>query len=428
MVCALAVAMAAGMVCAEDDAAGPTIAIHKSRHFRLHTDVSDGRAAEALAQMEAALARAAAYWGRTTRGRIECYLAENVTIWPEAALPHPLARVWIGGIGGATIRNATHHGQTAAKDVTIYASTLPRIIEHEVIHAYCCQAFGATGPDWYKEGMAQVLAYPLEGEVGVCCPPEVLDTIQKGPARGIGQIVGGGAFTGPTSKSLDELLTDRDDPSRPLLMADWTRADTEDLSTLKEPYCWSWAVCHFLANNPNYAGRFRRLGEHFLLSGSDTRDASLGSVSSQADFEFSEFVRSACQGYPTRLCAWEWDKQFEPLAAGTTVGRRIQAARGYQASGLAVRAGERIEYRTEGKWTAVPAAGPTDANGTAEGAGRLIAAVLDGYQLSEPFELGAQGQFTVPANGNLYVRCAEPWHAVADNSGSLTVRFTSAGQ
>lgn len=411
-----------------DDATGaPTIKLYDSPHFRLHTDVPDAEAVRTLSRMETALARAAEYWGRQPRGQIGCYLAANVTAWPEDALPHPLARVWIGAVGGATVRSAEHHGRTAARDVTIYSSTRPGIVEHEVIHAYCCQAFGATGPDWYKEGMAQVVAYAADGEPGLHCPPEVLAELKNKPAKTIVEIVRAGQFTNRTVRSLDSMLDEREDPARPLLMADWTNQHSEDLSDLREPYSWSWALCHFLANNPNYASRFRRLGERFLVDQRDASAALLGPVHKQAAFEFAQFVRNAAPGYPTELCAWEWDKRFQNLGAGKSISRRIRAARGYQASGLAVQAGQTIAFRTIGRWTAVPEVGPTDADGAADGSGQLVATVLDDYRLSEPIPLGAHGRFIAPSDGHLYLRCGEAWNRLADNSGSITVRLSRVG-
>jgi hypothetical protein len=404
----------------------PAIRTFQSPHFRLHTDVSRDAASQLLQRMELALRHSTRYWGKPSRGQFECYVAKNVAAWSDEALPHPLARLWIGAVGGATTRHALHLGRTNASRITIFASTQPGVVEHEVVHAYCCQVFGTTGPDWYKEGMAQYLSYALDAEQGVQCPPDVLTAIQQGPAKTIDQVVGEGAFTNGAVRSLDRLLASRDDPQRPVRLADWSVEATDEVAGLYKPYCWSWAVCHFLVNNPNYAGQFRQLGRRYL---SDEPAGSTGAIRfpPEAAFEFSQFIEHLDVGYRTNLCAWEWDRRPQPLRHQRTISRRVKAARGYQATGLAVRAGQRVAYRALGQWSTGPDAVSITADGTEDGTGRLIAVLFHEYRLSEPFELGTSGTFSAPGPGHVYVRCRDHWNGLADNAGAVTLKFTSAG-
>ena len=67
------------------------------------------------------------------------------------------------------------------------------------------------------------------------------------------------------------------------------------------------------------------------------------------------------------------------------------------------------------------------ADGDGSGAGRLVGALLTqdestgAFRLSEPFDLGRQGTWTARAPGQLYVRCRDAWHELADNEGSITL-------
>jgi hypothetical protein len=105
------------------------------------------------------------------------------------------------------------------------------------------------------------------------------------------------------------------------------------------------------------------------------------------------------------------------------VQRRVLAARGYQPSGVTVSAHHRYAYQTKGDWS-TRADGPlNDANGAA-GQGQLMGVVLSDFRLSEPFALGAEGVFTPPASGDLYLRCGDAWEELADNRGEVCVRFS----
>ena len=43
------------------------------------------------------------YWKRPLRGTIQCYVVRNLDAWHDRELPHPMARILIGRIGGAAM-------------------------------------------------------------------------------------------------------------------------------------------------------------------------------------------------------------------------------------------------------------------------------------------------------------------------------------
>lgn len=420
--------------CAECDGQEPpvrvqpasVITIYTTQHFRLHTDVSEPEARATLVAMEAALDFAVAHWKRPLRGQLECYLAENVVSWPADALPHPLARVWIGRIGGATVSEEVQSSRDQGLRSTIYASTGKGVAEHEVIHAYCCQSFGATGPDWYKEGMATVACYAVGYQPGVRCPADFVSILRKRPAVRLQDIVQAGPFTQSTAASLNLMLATRVDPTRPVLLAGLSPLTTEVLSEMRQSYARSWALCYFLLNNPNYSPRFRRLSEQYVVRQREAFSNLFGPVGEQLAFEFNEFLQHVDVGYRVDLCCWDWNRRFLTLQQHSPVSRQVKAARGYQATGLLVESGKKYTCKTVGQWSIGGDAELVSADGAPDGSGRLVGVVFNQHRLTAPVELGAETTFTAPASGNLYVRCRDAWHQLDDNTGSVRVEFSGA--
>ncbi len=68
------------------------------------------------------------------------------------------------------------------------------------------------------------------------------------------------------------------------------------------------------------------------------------------------------------------------------------------------------------------------ADGATSGEGRLVGVLMNDFQLGEPFDLGSYGTFKAPAEGNLYLRCQDPWGELADNKGAITVKLKQAGR
>jgi hypothetical protein len=53
---------------------------------------------------------------------------------------------------------------------------------------------------------------------------------------------------------------------------------------------------------------------------------------------------------------------------------------------------------------------------------------VEKFELGEPFELGADGSFSAPSDGQLYLRCRDKWGALADNKGTLTIKLKAGGK
>jgi hypothetical protein len=421
-----AIAAGQGVVTGSPPTAGRDLPVeYQSRHFVLTTDLAAEPAAALLERMEAALADAVEYWRRPARGQIDCYVVRDLHNWPDYALPHPLARVVVNGIGGATLQRTSGRGRTARDTALLIASAAPGVAEHEVIHAYCAQNFGEMGPPWYKEGMAEMAVLGHGRGQGPRCSPAQLDTLRNGPAHTIHDIVSTGQSAQRLTDALDALLAQRGGDPRHVRPEAWTATDADNTRRVREEYLWNWALCYLLRNNPNYSERFRLLGGDYLTKKNDSFERLFTPMADEIMFEYAFFLQRIDSGFRVDLCRWDWHTPARPLDDATPITNRCLAARGWQASEALVTAGSSYDYEATGTWSAARHWEPTDADGHADGSGRLVGVVMRDFQLSEPFPLGCHGSFFAPMSGQLYLRCEDSWSCLGDNRGEVSVRLTS---
>ncbi len=370
------------------------------------------------------------YWGAPCRKIIECYVVKDLDKWPPNSLdPTGLQHIIAGG--GVTLSQSLRLAtkQIVDADAVVYAIADRGVPLHEAVHAYCALTFGRTGPTWYSEGMAEMGNYWRKNDSSVQLEPVVMQYLQEADTKSLNDLVNGQQSTGDS----------------------WRE------------YAWRWALCHLLANNPNYAQRFRPLGLSILNDKKVTFEQVYGPMAKEISFEYKFFIDHLDQGLRADLISFDWKRKFRESRGSSPVRVKISAQNGWQPSGLMVEADTKYEYSAEGTWTLTKGGMEHDSDGTvltpmpsdpgnnieviakpksaspAEDAetgkpvpGRLMGIVLsddeiNGYQLSEPFLLGRHGCFTAPATGNLYLRCYDNWNQIADNSGSLLVRLKTQG-
>ena len=359
----------------------------RSRNFLLHTDISDRSAAILLDKLERMAGLISKYFGAAPRGPIECYVVRDMSQWVGAPIP-PAGRAKILEPAGVTLSRSLGR----QRESIVYSCDDHGTVQHEAVHAFCYLTFGSTGPTWYSEGMAEMGAYWKEGQKEVDVHPIVMRYLKNSEPKRLLDIVAAGQVTGDS----------------------W------------EAYAWRWALCHLLANNPNYSDRFLGLGVDLMRKGKQTFETVYGPVAKEISFEYDQFTQNVDNGYRADLCAWPWKAKFQPLRGSRTVKQKIRADRGWQASGARVEQGVLYQVAAQGEWRTASAGEPLSADGDPAGPGRLIGVVMNNYQLSGPFELAAKTKFTVPTSGNLYLRCRDDWSQLADNRGELTVHLRKA--
>ncbi len=146
----------------------------RSRHVRLYTDLGPSRARDHLNRMEQVLRRTQKYWARPVPGMIEVYLVDRLDQWPPDRFPLAEAAVVLQHIGGGTAVQHARAGRNEGRQTCVFATTRTGVLEHEMVHAYCFQTFGRAGPDWYREGMAEVLRVPPKHAARCVAPKPVI--------------------------------------------------------------------------------------------------------------------------------------------------------------------------------------------------------------------------------------------------------------
>ncbi|MBP88212.1 MAG: hypothetical protein CMJ64_16095 [Planctomycetaceae bacterium] len=398
---------------------------YKSKRLHVQTDLAPAEAEALYARLEETLKFAAKYWGRDPRGQIECYVVEDLDNWSDAELPHRLARVIVSGVGGATVPRAVGTGSRTRNVPTVFASSRPGVAEHEIVHAYCTQTFGSTGPEWYREGMAEMVVRGCTRESGVQCSREQFASLRIGKGTTVQQILSVGTTGRQISAALKLMMDDPAHDGHHVSSAAWTQRDSDNVVQARDEYLRSWAFCYMLLHNPNYAKRFRTLGKQFVTKQPRAFDEVFAAVRDEINFEYSFLLEHVAEGYRIDLCRWDWRTRFRPLDLGRSHKTRVVAARGFQASGLSVVAGARYTYQADGRWSMSADANDTDADGCVGNSGRLVGVVMDAFELSAPLLLGRHGSFEAPTSGRLYLRCNDPWNEVADNAGQIAVTFRS---
>ena len=366
------------------EAAG--IVTHRSKNFILHTDDGPDRAKKLLEQLERMLGIVSTYWRRPNRHVIECCVVKDLENWPGGKLP-PLALKKIRSGSGVTITVKRMQGNAFFAKSIVYAVADTATTQHEAVHAYCHQMFGSSGPVWYSEGMAEMGRYwANDGDRSV--------QADRGPIRYLRSI------KPPPLKTL-------------------TR--TGETSDGWQQYAQRWALCHLLANNPNYGQRFRTLG--FSLLGQRPGASYLaffGTMNREIEFEYKVFLRNLENGYRVDLCHWDWKSRFRRHREGRAVKVKVEAGRGWQASRIAVQADRTYKVTATGQWQTEADAEPVDADGDGQGVGRLQAVIWSDYQLTRTVELGTEATFKPARDGKLFFRCGDAWGRLHDNTGRIT--------
>jgi hypothetical protein len=368
------------------------IETYSSKNFIVSTDIPAAEADELLERLETMLGLISKYWGRPLSGTIEMYVIREPRQWPAGSLP-PEARDSIEAGKGVTITHTTVRGEAFHAKSVVYATADHGSPQHEAVHAYCGQTFGWPGPVWYSEGMAEMGRYWRPDDATVNADESVIRYLRSTEIKSVDDIVNGAEWSGDS----------------------W------------QNYAWRWALCHLLSHNTNYAQRFRPFGLGLLTRQGVNFNRTYGGMAKEIVFEYREFINHLDLGLRADLCSWDWKARFKPAKSSAITTCKVDAGRGWQASRLTLAKGEEYEFAADGTWTTAKNGAPANAEGNAEGAGRLVGAILRDekgeYTLTEPFELGRAGTFVAPADGNLYLRCRDHWVSLADNSGTVTVRL-----
>ena len=357
----------------------------RSAHFVLQTDVSDRSAKILLAKLETMYKLVSGYFQQQPRRPIECYIVRDLAAWSTELDPAGVKQIREGS--GLTVSQRLG-GQTKA---VVYACDDHAIAQHEAVHAFCAETFGGLGPVWYSEGMAEMGQYWQPDVRAVNIDPIVIGYLKNASESKLTDIVAAGQITGDS----------------------W------------QAYASRWAICYLLANNPNYAQRFKTLGVHLMTGQPGSLKTAFVGRMEQMSFEHRQFLENLGNGYRVDLCSWDWKTKPKELAAADRIDCMVRAQAGWQATGLLAEPGQAYDFASRGQWS-IGSPSKLDADGDEAGQGALVGVWLDDYQLSEPFALGTRGKFVAKQKGQLFVRCRDAWTKLDDNKGHVKLYLRKA--
>ena len=197
-----------------------------------------------------------------------------------------------------------------------------------------------------------------------------------------------------------------------------------------QDYAWRWALCHMLANNPNYSDRFKPLAIALMEEqGGVSFESVYGPVAKEISFEYDLFLQTVGNGYRADKTAWPWKAKSRPLHnSNATLKATIRSSSGWQSSGLLVTKGVAYQITSDDTWQMATVGTACDADGDVDGRGKLIGVVFSDFKLSDIIPLGVDKTFVAPADGQLLCRSNDAWTEIADNIGSLSITLRRASE
>ena len=250
----------------------------------------------------------------------------------RACLMRSRERFAAAGLIDAAVPDFTT-GYTLSQSVWVYdqpsAYYRRHLLLHEGTHAFMYAHLGDTGPAWFSEGLAELLAtHHLEdGRLTLNYFPRTRDDVPKWGRIEVVQT----DYAARHAKRLDTVF-----------------ALAGTIHGTVDNYGWCWAAAAFLDGHPRYRDRFRSLPAHVAEPGFADRVTELFAADrARLEEDWQVLVANIDYGYD--FSRMEFDTTpGQPLPpAGGTVD--VAVDRGWQSSGVSLAPGVTYRLRAIGR-------------------------------------------------------------------------------
>lgn len=302
------------------------------------------------------------------------------------------------------------------------------LLLHEGVHGLMSYLFGAIGPRWYSEGLAELLAThhweEKSKQLTIRYMPENKEEVPNwGRIRLVREMV-----------DLSELGT---------LQSLLTLPFDEDGD--KKPYARNWAIAAFLDGHPQYGDWLRDLAPQ--VSHPDFNQHFLERIAQQPEkrleWDWADFLRNLDYGYDFKQSAIADFQPGQPLKKGGE-NRTIPLGWGWTNTGIQVEKGQTYTFRARGQfqirrngetWKSEPngvtldyhakfpiglligSVIPTDQSPTLQKSNRFSA------DFRNPFAIGTGTVWKCEQTGLLFLRINEPTADLPHSRGTVQVQI-----
>lgn len=308
------------------------------------------------------------------------------------------------------------------------------LVLHEMVHSFSSTLLGDAGPDWFAEGMAEMLATHswIDGKLTLGIMPENKNDVPFcGRIREIRNAVRRGEI-----RSFEQLANPK----------------PEDYGT-NAIYYWSWAWVWFLHNDPDAKNALHAIipalkerKTHLTL----TEDFLKNLEENRTEIEKRWLIFIARLEY-----GFDPDAEFPDTSPGKPLEqeknaktiKKFAANRGWQNSGIQLKKGQIVRVRSKGSFEIIQNDHESwlcETNGVSieyhlgQPLGILQAVILkDGEKINEedlndrqpgtfhePIEIGTARTFTVPFDGTVFLRLNLPSAMLKKTNGKFLAEIT----
>ncbi len=295
------------------------------------------------------------------------------------------------------------------------------LLLHEGTHWMMARKYGRQGPPWLMEGMAEWLG--THRWDGIHLKMGVIPRTREEAA-----------YWGRT-KIIQQQLADGVAPSLESILrySDIAHQD-------QDAYAWSWAAVLFLKHHPSSSDTFDLLLKQPMQGRDDVNRWLFKQLQTRWPHlrrEWNAAITDFDYGYDLSRGMLGLSKTSVLLNAPKLI--QIDSAKGWQASGILVSSGSKIQIHAEGNY--IVGREPKPWNCQPNGVtleyfrglplGRLLMTIAPPIPQEPDFSLplssiavGADGEITIAESGELHFRINESIGGLADNEGTLNITIS----